>query len=187
MAKQYPSPHLRIGDEWDAEAWDDVTGDALDIKQLREARKEEMKFVEGIPVYDEVDIAEAWKSTGRAPICTKWVDVKKMGDDGEWAVRSRWVARDFKVKGDDLRADLFASMPPLEAKKMLFKWARMKVGGKRQDKVLCLVDVKKAHLNAVCDDVVFVQLPEEAKAPGKCGKLRRWSYGMRPAAQGWER
>ena len=34
---------------------------------------------------------------------------------------------------------------------------------------------------------VYVESPEEAGAPGKCGRLRRWLYGMRPAASAWEK
>ena len=52
---------------------------------------------------------------------------------------------------------------------------------------LMFIDVRKAHLNGICDrDDTYVDLPKEARAPGMCGKLRRWLYGMRPAAQGWE-
>ena len=54
---------------------------------------------------------------------------------------------------------------------------------------LLFVDVRKAHLNAHCDrDDMYVQLPAEAEAkPGMCGRLLRWLYGMRGAAQGWEK
>ena len=88
-------------------------------------------------------------------------------------VRSRWVARDFKEKGDKDREDLFASMPPLEAKKALFQMAAARMKGKRtrggRRMKMLFVDVRKAHLNGICDEEVFVELPEEAEAPGKCG------------------
>lgn len=52
---------------------------------------------------------------------------------------------------------------------------------------LMLLDVKKAHLNGICErDDVYVELPQEAGAPGKCGRLLRWPYGMREASQAWE-
>ena len=46
-----------------------------------------------------------------------------------------------------------------------------------------LIDVKKAHLNGVVSDDVYayVRLPD-----GRIWRLRRWLYGMRPAAQAWE-
>ena len=50
------------------------------------------------------------------------------------------------------------------------------------------IDVKKAHLKAICDDPgAFVDLPDEDTDEGMCGKLRRWLYGMRGAANGWEK
>ena len=66
-----------------------------------------MSFVNGIPLYEEAGVDECWRRTGKAPTSTKWVDVAKGSD-----VRSRWVARDFKPKGETGRADLFAAMPP---------------------------------------------------------------------------
>jgi hypothetical protein len=161
--------------------------DGLNLKLVEAARQEEMDFVKSIPVYEEVDTDECWRRTGRPPVSTKWVDTSKAG-----GVRSRWVARDFKKKGEKDREDLFASMPPLEAKKAVFRMAATKmkkpaVRGRGRMKLL-FIDVRKAHLNGVCDKEVYVELPEEAGAPeGKCGKLKRWLYGMRPAAQAWEK
>ena len=50
-----------------------------------------------------------------------------------------------------------------------------------------LIDVSKAHLYAPINGDVFVDLPPEKKAPGKCAKLLYTLYGMRTAASGWER
>ncbi len=99
-------------------AYDDVDGKELDIEKVRAARAEEMEFVKSKPMYEEVDIEECWRVKGRGPTSMKWVERRK-----EEEVRSRWVARDFKPKGDDGREDLFAAMPPLEGKKLLFKLA----------------------------------------------------------------
>ena len=54
---------------------------------------------------------------------------------------------------------------------------------------LLFIDVKKAHLNAKLEEneYVYVWLPEEAEAKLKCGRLKRWLYGMRNAASSWER
>ena len=82
-------------------------------------------------------------------------------------------------------------MPPLEAKKLLFKMAaatwKGRSEGKEPDKIM-LIDVKKAHLNGVVGTDVWacIELPEENYEEGKCGRLRRWLYGMRPAAKAWE-
>ena len=40
-------------------------------------------------------------------------------------IQSRPVARGFKMKGDNDRFDIFAAMPPLEAKRMLFRMAML--------------------------------------------------------------
>ena len=62
-------------------------------------------------------------------------------------VRSRWCARDFKPKGEKARADLFAAMPPLEAKRMLLRMYAVepnRIGGRKQK--LMFIDVKKAYV-----------------------------------------
>ena len=53
---------------------------------------------------------------------------------------------------------------------------------------MMFIDVRKAHLNAPCDqEDLYVKLPPEAGAPERiCARLKRWLYGMRGAAQGWE-
>ena len=48
---------------------------------------------------------------------------------------------------------------------------------------MLFADVKKAHLNPLCDQDVYLWLPDEA---GKCGKLVHWLCGFRQAAQAWE-
>ena len=60
------------------------------------------------------------RSNGKKPTTTKWVEGNKVDDDGEKIVRCRLVARGFKPRFEETRGDLFAAMPPLEAKKVLF-------------------------------------------------------------------
>ena len=49
------------------------------------------------------------------------------------------------------------------------------------------IDVRKAHLNPVCDQDVYFEFPEEANPqPGEVGKLIFWLSGFWPAAQAWE-
>ena len=101
------------------EFFDERTGQTLDAGKVRAARSEEMEFMSKIQMFEEVDEEECWRNTGKAPVSTKWVDVDK-GTSEAADVRCRLVARDFKPKGDKDRPDLFAAMPPLEAKKLLF-------------------------------------------------------------------
>ena len=172
-----------------AEYWEAGDELELDHEKVAEARGEELEFMQGIGVWEESTREECWASTGKLPVTTKWVDVDK-GRNGEVKVRSRLVARDFRVKGDDRQFEVFAAMPPIEAKRLLFRMAMMdgSVGGdKRRGAVkLMFVDIKKAHLNGKLteDEYAYVQLPPEAG--GGVGRLRRWFYGMRPAASAWE-
>ena len=181
---------LEINDWDDGEYVDQKTGEDLDPELAKMARLEEIKFMERIELYEEVPLEECWRKTGRPPISTKWVDVNK-GTKERPDVRCRLVARDFKPKGEKHREDLFAAMPPLESKKLLFQKAvnenlrRRKVG--LSGIKIMFIDVKKAHLNGVVEgDEVFIELPGEVGQEGKCGRLRRWLYGMRPAASAWE-
>lgn len=81
------------------------------------------------------------------------------------------------------------SCRPLEAKRALFRMARMNgsIGDDSRGRVkLLLVDAKKARLNGKLapDEFAFVFLPLEAG--GAVCRLRRWLYGMRAAASAWE-
>ena len=46
--------------------------------------------------------------------------------------------------------------------------------------------MRKAHLNAKCDEEECVELPDEFKKCGRYAKLKRWLYGMRKAASDGE-
>ena len=196
IQKSCPGPHEE--EEGEHEEWgrgeiitlDSLTGKVLKQELVDEARREEVEYIESIPVYEVVDLKASWEATGAKPKSCKWVDVNK-GTDPLPNVRCRWVARDFKPRGERDREDLFADMPPLEAKRLLLRMTKIddwKNGRKRIIKVL-LIDVRKAHLNAVCEEDAFVEIPPESilYQEGKCGKLKRWLYGMRPAAQGWQK
>ena len=162
------------------EAFDEITGEKLDILKLRKARNEEIEYIQTHNIWEKVPVSLCWEKKGQGPTSGKWVDVQK-GDD----VRSRYVGRDFKPRGEGPRAEIFASMPPLEAKKILISKAASQAGKKRVKKLL-FVDIKKAHMNAICNEWAFVELPDEIKEPGFCARLKCWLYGMRPAARAWE-
>jgi len=177
-------------EEWTASGEYSDCGDyELDPEALRQARKEEVAYMQKIRVWEPSTAEECIRRTGKRPITTRWVDVDK-GRDGEVCVRSRLVARDFKLKNDELSLDVFAATPPLDAVRLVLRMAM--VDGifeniERRGKVkLMFIDVKKAHLNGVVDDdqYVYVQLPEEAG--GGVARLRRWLYGTRPAGAAWE-
>ena len=165
------------------EVYDERTGELLDAGLTERAENEEMAFMEQLEVGVEASEEECWARTGKAPVTTKWVRVNK-GTASSPSIRARLVARDFKTKGGQ---SLFAAMPPLEAKKLLFRMGakerRVWRKGKWQRRKLMFVDVKKAHLNGKVpeDEFAYVRLPD-----GRVWRLKRWLYGMRPAAQAWE-
>eukprot|EP00973_Karenia_brevis_P024643 3399740-Karenia_brevis.AAC.1 len=78
------------------------------------------------------------------------------------------VAKNYKG-ADKGRDDLFAETPPLEAKRILMSRAVTRRSGGRSRKLM-FIDVKKAHLNPVCEEDVYLELPEECHCPpGYCG------------------
>ena len=158
---------------------DDRTGLELDENLTRQAEAEEMAFMQKIQLYDVVDTTECWTQTGKPPVTTKWVRVNR-GTSAEPDVRCRLVARDFKPKGERDRSEIFAAMPPLESKKLLFQQAvsqnaRNRRSGEDGIKVM-LIDVKKAHLNGFVgeDECAYIELPSGVARKGQCGRLRRW-------------
>jgi len=108
-------------------AFDDVSGEDLDPQKVAESRREEIDFTQTRGIWEVVPTNLCWRLTGVGPTTVKWVDTRK---------RSRLVARDFKPKGEAERADVFASMPPWEAKKLLFSRAASQKGLVRKRKLL---------------------------------------------------
>eukprot|EP00973_Karenia_brevis_P060519 8416969-Karenia_brevis.AAC.1 len=76
---------------------------------------------------------------------------------GKFEVRSRMVAKNCKG-GDKDRDEVVAETPPLEAKRLLISRAVTGRGDGRSRKLM-LIDVKKAHLNPVCAEGVYLELP----------------------------
>ena len=120
----------------------------LDPEQVRQGREEEIKYIIKIlKMFEFESWEEATSKAGKMPTTTKRVDRNKKDDNGETFVRYRLVARDFKPKHEGPSDDLFAAMPPLEAKKALFAF----VAGVREKRLtqgdeevkLMFVDVKK--------------------------------------------
>ncbi len=99
---------------------DAISGEAM-IKELVDAsRKVEMETFKKHGVCEKVPIEEWWKNARRAAVGVKRADTSKGGKENR-EYRCRLVAKEIKK---DKREDLFAAMPPIEAKKMLFSlWA----------------------------------------------------------------
>ena len=133
-------------------------------------------------VWEVVPVERCWRVTGKGPLGGRWVDVNK-GDTQRPNVRCRYVAKDIAFKKSD---DFFAAMPPLEVLRMLISQAATGRTSGRGGKKILVIDAKKAHLHAVPDREIFVDLPPERRQPGMCGRLKRCLYGTRDAPARWE-
>ena len=75
------------------------------------------------------------------------------------------MARDFNLKGEKNREDLFSATPPLELiRYVISRQATMRADGQER-KTLC-IDVKKAHLGPKCTQDVYVELLVEGGGAG---------------------
>jgi hypothetical protein len=170
--------------EDDGEMWvavDDVTGQRLDPTLMRIARKDEIAYFKEMGVYEKVDIAEAWRETGKAPIAVRWVDINK-GDSENPNYRSRLVAKEFNT---GVCPELYAATPPSECLRLMLS---MLASTRRQGGGLMYADVSRAYFYARAKRPVYVKLPAEDLEPGdenRCGKLLMSMYGTRDAALNW--
>ena len=131
---------------------------------------------------------------GKPPISVRWVEVNK-GDDENPNYRSRLVAREIRMVGEDA---IFAPTPPLESLRMVLSYAvtdfpdepRKIHDPKSPERCQVLaIDISRAYFNAVTpeDEPTYVELPPEVGAPpGTCALLKRQMYGTRRAADGWQ-
>ena len=125
----------------------------------------------------------------------KWVDVNK-GDDVAVNYRSRLVAREIRLAGED---PIFAPTPPLESVRLVLSMAATNLRGERKHvrqadsesrTQVSIIDISRAYFNAKKsedNDPTYVELPQEdpGKAAGMCGLLNVHMYGTRAAADGW--
>ena len=174
---------MNTGDQHHADLvfWDDITGENLNPEEVRIAREEELNFMEDWEVWELVPISTCWSRTGKKPLGGRWVDHNK-GDKKNPVVRCRWVAKDIAKYSTD---EFYAATPPLEALRMLCSRSATKNKDEEEEKLL-FIDVRKAHLHAMADRDIYVDLPPERAKPGYCAKLLRCLYGTRDAPARWE-
>ena len=149
----------------DVEAWDDVTGKALDPIALRQARLKEMKYVKEKEVWQPISPDEA-RRRGWKVVEARWIDINK-GDEDAPNYRSRLVAKEFN---DGAGEGLFASTPPQEALRFLISEAATVRGREDwEDKVIMVNDVARAFFEAPMRRDICVELPR------KPARGRTWS------------
>ena len=174
---------------------DAITGQELQPELVEKARQKELEYFKSKNVWTLKSRAECLRRTGKRPITVKWVDVNK-GDDEVVNYRSRLVAREIRLPGED---PIFAPTPPLESVRMVLSLAATDLRGERkhvrdpqsEDRTqVSIIDISRAYFNAKKsedDDPTYVELPDEDpnKALGMCGLLKVHMYGTRAAADGW--
>lgn len=177
---------------------DDLTGLPLDPELCRAARQKKIDYFRSKEVWEIRPYAEARARMGRRPISVRSVETSK-GDDEHLNVRSRLVAREIRMAGEDV---IFAPTPPFESLRMVLSMATTELtGGKGKARSpvydpdseermhVMLIDISRAYFNAKTDDCdpIYVQIPPEASAKDdQCALLWRHMHGTRRAAEGWQ-
>jgi len=161
---------------------DDSTGFVLDQKETSKARKLEMNTFKEMDVYDYITREEAKKDKDGKIVGVRWVDIQKGA-----LVRSRLVAQEFA--GKDEREDIFAATPPLFATKVVISDAASRGDYGQGDRVLLILDVKRAFLYGDIEDNVYIELPPEDPyyGQGYVGALKKAMYGTRGAPRVWQK
>ena len=90
---------------------DDITGQPLSPELCKKAIATELDYFREKEVRTLRKGNEALKRTGKPPITVRWVDVNK-GDDVNSKIRSRLVAGEIRMKGEEA---IFAPTPPLKS------------------------------------------------------------------------
>lgn len=157
---------------------DNLSGEALPAHLVRYARREEIDFMLEWQVWEEVPVARCWQATGKGPLAGRWVDVNKV-DSAHPNVGCRYVAKETACEKND---DFFAAMPPIEALRMLISHAATGRTSGRNGRKILVTDARKAHLHAMTEREIFVDLPLEITRPGYCVRLRRCLSGTRDAS-----
>ena len=132
---------------------DDLTGLPLDPELCRAARRKELDYFESKHVWVLKKISECKARTGRPPISVRWVETNK-GDDQSPNIRSRLVAREMRLPGEEA---VFAPTPPLETLRMVLSHAVTDFEGEEpkcfdpssdQRQQVLLIDISRAYFNA---------------------------------------
>ena len=181
MAKSKADEHE--GEDFIGEAWDDITGEVLDGKEVRKARMKEIGYIHQKGVWKTIPREQA-EEEGIQILKTRWIDTNK-GDAKLPVHRSRFVAKEFNQSRE---MGLFASTPPLEALKLLVSDAATK-GPNGQRKVVMINDVARAFFEAPVNRKICVELPDECKEGMEgdmVGLLQRSLYGTRDAAANFQ-
>ena len=134
----------------------------MDERLVQEAIREEPNYLNAT-VWEITDASKLHKLKDPKVVRSRWVLCNK-GDAANPNLRARLVACECNTSGTK-EASFYASTPPLEAKKLLFRkyTDRPIVNGKPMR--LSFVDIKKAYFNGIPKRNVLMRLPKELGLP----------------------
>eukprot|EP00971_Amphidinium_carterae_P229804 4560138-Amphidinium_carterae.3 len=136
--------------------YDEITGMPLPRDAVLKARSEELADYAAMDVYKKISVEEAMMLTGTKPVSSRWKDINK-GDRDHIQVRSRLIGREFKKLGVD---SLFTATPPWMSFRAVFSpFMTRRCKNKRTDKVMLLLDVKRAFLSTPTRSTLCVTHP----------------------------
>ena len=181
----------------DAATWwfyDDISGKVLDAKGVQQARKDEIKIIEDMGVWEKIPRSQM--PSGMKTIGTRWVDVNKQDEENP-LYTIRLVRQEIKRgSGYD---EFFAAMPSLSALKILMLLTiavTSRLAGSSGQvprtgtrKLLGFIDVKRARFYSEATREIYVELPDEGKTSldgDVVGRSKRSLYGTRDAPLNWE-
>ena len=169
------------------QAWDDLTGEILNPKDVTNARLLELDYARAKNVWTKMPRQQA-HNEGLKVIKTRWIDINK-GDDANKNIRSRFVAKEFNTGNEE---GLFAATPPLEALKYLISQVATTEPNHGEEAVIMINDVARAFFEAPVTRDVCIELPDEDKTQeywdqDMVGKLNMSLYGTRDEASNFQK
>jgi len=187
----FPEESHQAVDEELEKYYDDISGEELPANLVRDARQEEIQWINKIGLYTKVPRSVA-QQRGKTVLPVRWVDVNK-GDRSRMKLRSRIVGKELKARTKEslLAHELFSATPPWELVKSLFSLLvtdlPQHVGGGHE---MCIgvFDISRAHFMPKCHRELYVEIPAEDRGPGEevyVGRLNRGMYGFRDASNAW--
>ena len=127
---------------------------------------------------------------GTEPTLVRCVDVDK-GDDSKYNVRCRLVGKDEMKVQTKGASELFSTMPPRETVEFLLSFlVADEVSELAELLEIGIFDISRAHFMQMTDRELYIELRDEAKAPGEgdgVGRLNRSVCGSRAASNNWMR
>jgi hypothetical protein len=171
-------------EEWE-EAWGDVKQKELKPVQVREARRVEMEHIHNRNLYNKVPRSKCYEQTGEPPVKSMWLEADKGGEEHE-NYRSRFVGKEFDAGKNH---ELFAAAPPQKAMRMLVSDLCLATRQSDRSRRMMVCDVSRAFFYVPIETLIYVELPEEFREPGKdeVAELNFSLCGARQAAASWRK